>query len=181
MQLTYGEEWVALHVVHGIFTAVSKYRRAIPTVELFYQSVNAQMDDSGWRYIRQCRALLHEMMNGRTLTTMQHFRDFMSRLYAGASQPIPEADLHTLETEFMAFAIDYAAGHCNTCSDDDDYVAVRARVEHDTVEEDTVFEFLTQKVLDGKERRYTKVRNRNMTQSSLFVDLSIFHAYTGLD
>ena len=181
MQLTYGEEWVALHVVHGIFTAVSKYRRAIPTVELFYQSINAQMDDSGWRYIRQCRALLHEMMNGRTLTTMQHFRDFMSRLYAGASQPIPEADLHTLETEFMAFAIDYAAGHCNTCSDDDDYVAVRARVEHDTVEEDTVFEFLTQKVLDGKERRYTKVRNRNMTQSSLFVDLSIFHAYTGLD
>jgi hypothetical protein len=165
MRLTYGEEWVALHVVHGVFTAVSKYRRAIPTVELFYQSINAQKDDSGWRYIRQCRALLHEMLNGRTLKTMHQFREFMSRLYGGTSQPFPEADLHTLETEFMAFATDYAAGHCNTCSDDDDYVAVR--VEHDAVEEDTVFEFLTQKILDGKERRYTKVRDHDMTESRL--------------
>jgi hypothetical protein len=166
MQLTYGEEWVALHVVHGIFTAVSKYRQAIPTVELFYQSINARKDDSGWRYIRQCRALLHEMLNGRTLHTMQQFRDFMSRLYGGAS-PIPEADLHTLETEFMVFASEYAADHRNTCSADADYVAMGDRVEHDAVEEDAVFEFLTQKILDGKERRYTKVRITSQPNSIL--------------
>jgi hypothetical protein len=50
MEMTYGEEWISLHVVHGIFCAVEKYREAIPTVEMFYQSMNAQMDDSGWRY-----------------------------------------------------------------------------------------------------------------------------------
>ena len=43
----------------------------------------------------------------------------MSRLYGGSSQAIPEADLQTLETEFMAFVTPYAAEHRNTCSNDD--------------------------------------------------------------
>jgi hypothetical protein len=29
MQVTYGEEWVALHVVHGIFLAIEKHRAQV--------------------------------------------------------------------------------------------------------------------------------------------------------
>ena len=156
MQLTYGEEWVALHVVHGIFTAVEKYKEAIPTVKLFYHSINAQKDDSGWRYIRQCRALLHESLGGRVLTTNQEFREFMSKLYSGASNISP-AELDALENEFSTFAAEYAVGHRDACSADEDYEDRGLRQAE--VEEDAVFEFLTKKILDDKEFRYTKVRH----------------------
>jgi len=48
-------------------------------------------------------------------------------------------------------------GHRDACSADEDYEDRGLRQAE--VEEDAVFEFLTKKILDDKEFRYTKVRH----------------------
>ena len=141
MQMTYGEEWISLHVVHGIFGAIEKYRETIPTVEMFYQCLNARMDDSGWRYIRLCREVAERHFGGAGIRTIEAFRRYITQLY---SDTMTEDEQQTTEREFVDFAANYGSKD----------------VPQPGFDEETVFEFLTKKILDGKEHCFMKSRKK---------------------
>eukprot|EP01048_Picozoa_sp_COSAG05_P016880 COSAG05_NODE_2231_length_3360_cov_1.943882_2_plen_657_part_00 len=141
MKMTYGEEWISLHVVHGIFGAIEKYRESIPTVEMFYQCLNARMDDSGWRYIRLCRDVLETNFGGSGIRTLDTFERYIRKLYFDAMTP---EEVENTKHDFLSFAT-----HCGSSDET-----------QPGFDEETVLEFLTKKILDGKEHRFLKTRKK---------------------
>eukprot|EP01052_Picozoa_sp_SAG31_P037055 SAG31_NODE_4718_length_3010_cov_2.593267_2_plen_714_part_00 len=161
MQSTYGEERVVLHVVHGVFKAIEKFRAVVPTVELFYRTLIATVDDSGWRYMQQCRKFLSsKIAEGKGPDGVKQLRACIQRLYNG----ITEHELEILVENYRAFAIDYR-DRCRSIQDDAAYGSSGATDGEASdgatwFESRIFFEFLTQSLLDDKEYRHNKIRKK---------------------
>jgi hypothetical protein len=158
MVSTYGVQWVVMHVVHGVFKAVEKYRRTIPTVELFYCGLIATMDDSSWRYIQQCRALLQpvlaEVISAEASAESigdQQLRSCIVTLY----DDMTEHEIEETIERYRLFRDEYRHSRQAMSPQSAPYLTAGYLA---TLDQDAFFEFVTHSLMDGTEHRYSKVR-----------------------
>ena len=160
MQSTYGEESVVLRVVHGVFKAVERFRSVVPTVELFYRTLVATMDDSAWRYMQQCRALLSSELpdDGAESDGAEKLRSCIRTLY----NDISEHELEVLVESYKAFISEFQEKYNSVvCPEPATPNGESGKtVGGALLDADKVFEFLTQSLIDGKEHRHNKIRKK---------------------